>query len=123
MRKYLAGKSLNYYKHLPLIMLDICIQYSYDNKSEQFFGSTELGNGFQKANILYHIGLKAFSSNTPQGIKRPNKGPKELDKNIYPVVDQKRPIGKAKHNRCVPKEKLASCYRMFAFFKEITVCK
>ena len=60
MRKYLAGKSLNYHKHLPLIMLDICIQYSYENKSEQFFGSTELGNGFQKANILQHIGLKVF---------------------------------------------------------------
>ena len=37
---------------------------------------------------------KAFSSDTPQSIKRQNKGPKEHDKNIYPVVDLNRPIRK-----------------------------
>ena len=42
---------------------------------------------------FYNI-LKAFSSDTPQNIKRQNKGPKEHDENIYPVVDRNRPIRK-----------------------------
>ena len=44
----------------------------------------------KKANILQHT----FSSDTPQSIKRQNKGPKEHDENIYPVVDRNRPIRK-----------------------------
>ena len=46
-----------------------------------------------KKRTFYNI-LKAFSSDTPQSIKRQNKGPKEHDENIYPVVDLNRPIRK-----------------------------
>ena len=47
----------------------------------------------KKANILQHT--KSFLSDTPQSIKRQNKGPKEHDENIYPVVDRNRPIRKS----------------------------
>ena len=46
-----------------------------------------------KKQTFYNI-LIAFSSDTPQSIKCQNKGPKEHDENIYPVVDRNRPIRK-----------------------------
>ena len=59
-----------------------------------FFGGTELENGFGKSKHFTTYWLNAFSSDTPQSIKRQNKGQKEHDENIYPVVDRSRPIRK-----------------------------
>ena len=56
------------------------------------FAVQNLKMGWKKQ-TFYNI-LKAFSSDTPQSIKRQNKGPKEHDENIYPVVDRNRPIRK-----------------------------
>ena len=46
--------------------------------------------------MFYHNDGKklSFSSDTLQSIKRQNKGPKEHNENIYPVVDRNRPIRK-----------------------------
>ena len=43
------------------------------SKSEQFFGGTELENGFDKSKHFTTNWLIAFSSDTPQSIKRQNK--------------------------------------------------
>ena len=81
------------------IYFDKCL--SNKIMSEQFFGGTELENGFVKCKHFTTYWLKAFSSDTPQSIKRQNKGPKEHDENIYPVVDRKRPIRKNASTRPV----------------------
>ena len=60
---------------------------------EQSFCGTELKNGFGKKQTFYNM-LKAFSSDTPQSIKRQNKGPKEHDEKYIPVVDRNRQIRK-----------------------------
>ena len=52
-------------------------------KCEQFFGGTELENGFEKSKHFTTYWLKTFSSDTHQSIKRQNKGPKEHDEKIY----------------------------------------
>ena len=59
-----------------------------------FFGGTELEDGFKKRKNFTTYLLKAFSSDTPQSTERQKKGPKEHDENIYPVLDQNRPIRK-----------------------------
>ena len=52
-------------------------------------------NGFEKSKNFTTYKLIPFSPDTPQSIKRQNKGPKENDeKNIDPVVDRNRPIRK-----------------------------
>ena len=55
---------------------------------EQSFGGTELKNGFEKKQTFYNI-LQAFSSDTPQSIKRQNKGPKEHDEKYIPSCGSK----------------------------------
>ena len=45
------------------------------------FAVQNLKMSLKKAKILQHT--KAFSSDTPQSIKRQNKGPKEHDENIF----------------------------------------
>ena len=51
---------------------------------EQFFGGTELENGFGEIKHFVSYWLKPFSSDTPQSIKRQNKGPKEHDEKYIP---------------------------------------
>ena len=41
-------------------------------ENEQFFGSTELENGFEKSKDFITYWLKAFLSDTPQSIKHQN---------------------------------------------------
>ena len=69
-------------------------------KSEQSFCGTELKNGFEKKQTFYNI-LKAFSSDTPQSIKRQNKGPKEHDENIYPKVSYAKNRFKDSTSNCL----------------------
>ena len=46
-----------------------------------FFAIQNLKMALKKANILQHT--KSFSSDTPQSIKRQNKGPKEHNKESF----------------------------------------
>ena len=76
-------------------------QFHYCTDSELldtvFLAVQNLKMALKKANILYHkilFYIKAFSSDTPQSIKRQNKGPKEHDEKLNPDVDRNRPIRK-----------------------------
>ena len=86
----------------------------HGNNIDQFFGGSELENGFKKSKHFSTYWLKAFSSDTLQCIERQNKGPKEHDDKYITscgskLANQKnastRPIKLV--NQCrVPKEKL-----------------
>ena len=51
---------------------------------EQFFGGTELENGFEKSKDFITYWIKAFSSDIPQSLKCQKKGPKEHDEKYVP---------------------------------------
>ena len=75
------------------MLQNYCLQRSQVHFNDKYCKSV-FENGFEKSKNFITYWLKAFSPDTPQSIRRQNKGPKEHDGNIYPVVDRNRPIRK-----------------------------
>ena len=82
---------------LSRLRMSLCVLASFGKPKlfftylsmNDFFGGTELENGFQKSKHFTTYWLKAFSSDTPQSIKRQNKGPKEQDEKYIPSCGSK----------------------------------
>ena len=74
-------------------LFEIFLDFMIATKGEKFHPervcSQVLENGFEKSKHFTTYWLKAFSSDTPQRIKRQNKGPKEHDEKYLPSCGSK----------------------------------